>query len=174
MPTVLSAHPRQCHATALDAHLAGLMAEALVWTTSLQVLEEIGAAHIPVLTVWNKIDLVPSRPLVSRHLTSGNPSHPRQHTCRREYVLVLVQLESIAEGRDSVVCVSAQTGEGIPDLLSAIEERIKKNMVLMHALIPFRRVRPLILLWLILLRTPSLASQRRMLFHSHHKYMQHM
>ncbi|CAL5222522.1 g4897 [Coccomyxa viridis] len=86
--------------------LAAAQSDAVV-----KVLEEIGAAHIPVLTVWNKIDLVPSRPL----------------------------LESIAEGRDSVVCVSAQTGEGIPDLLSAIEERIKKNMVLMHALIPFRR-----------------------------------
>ena len=56
---------------------------------------------------------------------------------------MLVQLHSIAEGRDSVVCVSAQTGEGIPDLLAAIEEKIKKGMVLMHALIPFKRVSPL-------------------------------
>ena len=30
------------------------------------MLKEIGAEHIPVLTVWNKIDMVPSRPLVSR------------------------------------------------------------------------------------------------------------
>ena len=46
-----------------------------------------------------------------------------------------------------MVCVSAQTGEGIPDLLSAIEEKIKKGMLLMHALIPFRRVRPRIAQW---------------------------
>lgn len=51
-----------------------------------------------------------------------------------------MQLESIAEGRDSVVCVSAHTGEGIQDLLAAIEENLKKSMTLMHALIPFHRV----------------------------------
>ena len=51
-----------------------------------------------------------------------------------------LQLESVAEGRESVVCISAHTGEGIPDLLEAIEENIKKDMALMHALIPFKRV----------------------------------
>ena len=57
-----------------------------------------------------------------------------------ELGICLLQLESIAEGRDSVVCISAHTGEGIEDLLAAIEENLKKSMTLMHALIPFHRV----------------------------------
>ena len=100
------------------------------------MLKDIGAAHIPVLTVWNKIDLVPSRPSCL-----GPVLFQCKSMCRR-VMPVLMQLESIAEGRDSVVCVSAQTGEGISDLLVAIEEKIKKGMVLMHALIPFKRVSP--------------------------------
>lgn len=51
-----------------------------------------------------------------------------------------MQLESVAEGRESVVCVSAQTGEGVPELLHAIEDRIKKDMALVLALIPFKQV----------------------------------
>ncbi len=142
MSAILSAALHPQHVTVLCAVLAGRIAVALVWSTFSQVLEEIGAAHIPVLTVWNKIDLVPSRPLVSRHQTSGILRTQGRIPISKKHMSVLVQLESIAEGRDSVVCVSAQTGEGIPDLLSAIEEKIKKGMVLLHALIPFRRVRP--------------------------------
>lgn len=33
-------------------------------SSCLQVLKEIGATDIPILTVWNKIDLVPTRHLV--------------------------------------------------------------------------------------------------------------
>lgn len=37
-----------------------------MWT--LQVLQEIGATDIPMLTIWNKVDLVPNRELVSMFL----------------------------------------------------------------------------------------------------------
>ena len=40
----------------------------------LQVLKEIGATDIPILTVWNKIDLVPDRHMVSMSFLAAHLS----------------------------------------------------------------------------------------------------
>ena len=78
-----------------------------------QVLKAIGAADIPRITIWNKIDSV------------GDPD--------------MVRL--VAAGREAVVCCSALTGEGIDGLLQAFEHHLGKGMVLRHALIPFSQAR---------------------------------
>lgn len=77
------------------------------------MLEEMGAAQIPRITIWNKMDCV------------GDPGMVR----------------SVAAGRDAVVCCSAATGEGIPELLQALEHHLGKRMVLRRALIPFSQAR---------------------------------
>jgi len=66
-----------------------------------QVLEEIGAGERPVLTVYNKIDRLPG-------------AEPR--------------VERDAEGRPVRVWVSAITGEGIDELLGAIDARLDADM----------------------------------------------
>jgi GTP-binding protein HflX len=71
------------------------------------------AAEIPRITIWNKIDAV------------GDPAMVR----------------SVAAGREAVVCCSAATGEGIPELLEAMERHLAKRMVLRRALIPFSQAR---------------------------------
>lgn len=65
------------------------------------VLEEIGAAAVPRLRVFNKID------------RSGEPS----------------RLERDAEGKVRAVWLSAQTGVGTTLLLSAVTERLRGDMV---------------------------------------------
>jgi GTP-binding protein HflX len=62
-----------------------------------QVLGEIGADHIPVLTVFNKIDLSGAQPRVDEDM-DGNPER---------------------------VWVSAQTGQGMAELLAAVERRLE-------------------------------------------------
>ena len=73
------------------------------------VLDELGIdVHAPrrVVEVWNKIDLIPS------------PERPARF------------VEARAEGENglpAVVAVSALTGEGLPELLDAIEQRISAH-----------------------------------------------
>ena len=62
----------------------------------LQTLEELQADHIPVLTVLNKIDLLPD-PASARASIEGNPD---------------------------AVAVSSLTGEGIQDLMTAINRKL--------------------------------------------------
>ncbi|BDA49304.1 GTPase HflX [Coccomyxa sp. Obi] len=75
------------------------------------VLKEIGATELPIITVWNKMDLVHDPQMVA----------------------------TVAAGRQSVVCVSAHTGEGIPELLHTIEEQLKASMEYVQVLIPFSK-----------------------------------
>ncbi len=49
----------------------------------------------------------------------------------------------MAAGRQSVVCVSAHTGEGVPELLHTVEEQLKASMEYVQVLIPFSKVCPL-------------------------------
>lgn len=41
-----------------------------------------------------------------------------------------------------MVCVSAHTGEGVPELLHTIEEQLKASMEYVQVLIPFSKARP--------------------------------
>jgi GTP-binding protein HflX len=66
----------------------------------LEVLREIGAHELPRLEVFNKIDLLEQQP----------------------------RLERDSEGVPQRVWLSAQTGEGLPLLLQAIEERVATDM----------------------------------------------
>ena len=99
-----------------------------------------------MLTVCNKVDLVPNRHLVSIPFFAAHYPHRflRGHpACSSNVSIDLcnrVQLETVAEGRPSVVCISAATGEGIDELMQAIEQHLKEGMTLIHALIPFQKV----------------------------------
>ncbi len=55
----------------------------------------------------------------------------------------------MAGGRQSVVCVSAHTGQGVDELLNVIEEQLKASMEFVHLLIPFSKASSLwnVLLW---------------------------
>jgi GTPase len=73
-----------------------------------QILAEIGAAHVPELLVLNKRDEVEPAAL---------------------------EIRSVATGAG--VCISAMTGEGIPELLCEIESRLGSLLVELELLIPF-------------------------------------
>lgn len=75
----------------------------------IETLNELGAGDKPMLTVFNKIDLV-SDPFIRRRL--------------------------VAEWPDSVA-ISAAKGEGIPDLIHAIEKKAKSLLTSIKALVPY-------------------------------------
>jgi GTP-binding protein HflX len=74
-----------------------------------EVLEEIGASHKPLLVALNKVDLL------------GNPEQARQ----------------VADQYTNAVAVSALRGQGIADLLTAIERMLVLQMVHVNARIPY-------------------------------------
>jgi len=74
-----------------------------------QVLREMEVEHIPVITVWNKIDAA-STPEI---------------------------LKQVAATRRDTFCISAQTGEGVPEFLQGIEELMQRMMVEVEVLIPY-------------------------------------
>ena len=76
-----------------------------------ETLEAIEATDIPGLTVLNKIDLLPS-PAVARETLEAFP--------------------------DSVA-ISARTGEGIPDLLHAIESQLFTEMSTIRVRLPYEK-----------------------------------
>lgn len=73
------------------------------------VLQELDVGHIPVLSVWNKID------------KSANPR----------------ALRRLAERRGDTVCISALSGEGMDDFYEAMEDMIKDLLVPIEAVIPY-------------------------------------
>jgi len=64
------------------------------------VLKDIGAHNIPSITVWNKVD------------ACWDPE----------------MVKAVAMQRDNTVCVSAMTGDGIPDLLATVGERLRDQL----------------------------------------------
>jgi GTP-binding protein HflX len=78
-------------------------------TAVMETLEKLGAGDKPVLTVFNKIDLV-SDPFIRRRL--------------------------VADWPDSVA-ISAAKGEGIPDLIHAVEKKAKSLLSHITALLPY-------------------------------------
>lgn len=75
----------------------------------LDTLEEIGASHIPIITVLNKVD----------KLTDGTPRN-----------------EILAKFPDCVA-ISARTGEGTDDLLTKIRQVLYENMVPIEVRLPY-------------------------------------
>lgn len=74
-----------------------------------EVLDEIGAEHVPELLAFNKSDLAP---LEAKRLAAANPGS---------------------------VTVSATTGEGVEDLLDAIGDRLRVLRPVAEFLVPFER-----------------------------------
>ncbi len=76
-----------------------------------ETLAEIGADHIPVLTVLNKIDRL------------GDPQKARQ----------------AVEGLPNSVAISALRGDGIPHLLKAIGEHLYENYIEVDVRLPYQQ-----------------------------------
>ncbi|NPA26096.1 MAG: GTPase HflX [Chloroflexi bacterium] len=83
---------------------APAQAEAVIRT-----LREIHADHIPILTVLNKIDLLPD-PEAAREAVKAYPG---------------------------AVAISALTGEGIPELLQAVADQLYANYTPVEVLLPY-------------------------------------
>lgn len=77
--------------------------------TVLDTLQELGAQHIPTVTVFNKVDLL------------DDPTQARR---------------LVAEWEDSVA-VSALDGTGIPDLLELLSKRVQHRLGRVRALVPY-------------------------------------
>ena len=103
-----------------------------------QVLEEIGAADIPRITIWNKLDLVEQPDVVGglhrRVILAAISRSGHIH------MSLGPQVRKVAAGRESVVCLSAVTGEGVDELLESLVQQLTKHMVFIRALIPFSLV----------------------------------
>ena len=76
---------------------------------TLSVLKELGADSKPILTVYNKIDLVPAEELAEKQLTSGKDS----------------------------CFVSTKTGEGYEELLSKIRGALFSDLQTVRLLVPY-------------------------------------
>ncbi|XP_061356310.1 uncharacterized protein LOC133300743 [Gastrolobium bilobum] len=74
-----------------------------------KVLSELDVSSIPRLMVWNKVD---------------KASDPQK-----------IRLE--AEKRDDVVCISALSGDGLPEFCNAVQDKLRDSMVWVEALVPF-------------------------------------
>jgi GTP-binding protein HflX len=77
-----------------------------------ETLAEIDVPPMPRILVWNKIDVADGEPL---------PQLPNAN----EY--------------NAVVAVSAQTGEGLPDLTAAIEKTLAQTLYRLHLRLPYER-----------------------------------
>jgi GTP-binding protein HflX len=80
-------------------------------STVLEVLDELGATDLPVVTALNKIDELPD-PAMAR--------------------------SAAAEGTNNVA-ISALTGEGLPELLVSIERVLDEELVRVTVRLPFQR-----------------------------------
>jgi len=76
--------------------------------TVCSILEELDI-HLPIVTVWNKVDLC------------ADPEFVRQ----------------VAAGRETTVCISALTGEGLEDLAAVLETQLAGQMTLQRWLVPY-------------------------------------
>ncbi|GAQ89368.1 hypothetical protein KFL_005150010 [Klebsormidium nitens] len=74
------------------------------------VLADLDVGHIPILTVWNKVDRV------------ADP------------LRVIAQ----AMARENTVAISALTGYGLPAFLDCVEAMIKDTLVRVEAVVPYR------------------------------------
>ncbi|KAL3132671.1 hypothetical protein ABBQ32_009189 [Trebouxia sp. C0010 RCD-2024] len=75
----------------------------------MQVLEELDVGHIPMISVWNKVDVCADPEMV----------------------------KTVASKRDNTVCISAHTGEGLPDLMNLVQQKIEQSMMPINVLVPY-------------------------------------
>ena len=92
---------------------AGTFVRSLDWSRwGLQVLEELDVGHIPMVSVWNKVDVCADPDMV----------------------------QTVASKRDNTVCISAQTGEGLSDLMNLVQDKIEQSMMPVNVLVPYAQV----------------------------------
>ncbi len=77
-----------------------------------QVLEDLDVGHIPMISVWNKVDVCADPDMV----------------------------QTVADKRDNTVCVSAQTGQGLPQLMNLVERKVQESMMPVDVLVPYTQV----------------------------------
>ncbi|KAL3156882.1 hypothetical protein ABBQ38_001149 [Trebouxia sp. C0009 RCD-2024] len=75
----------------------------------MQVLEELDVGHIPMISVWNKVDVCADPEMV----------------------------QTVASKRDNTVCISAHTGEGLPTLMNLVQQKIEQSMMPINVLVPY-------------------------------------
>lgn len=75
----------------------------------MQVLEDLDVGHIPMISVWNKVDVCADPEMV----------------------------QAVADKRDNTVCVSAQTGQGLPQLMNLVESKVQESMMPVDVLVPY-------------------------------------
>lgn len=75
----------------------------------MQVLEDLDVGHIPMISVWNKVDVCADPEMV----------------------------QTVADKRESTVCVSAQTGQGLPELMNLVERKVQESMMPVDVLVPY-------------------------------------
>lgn len=92
------------HVVDISHPMAAQQAEAVE-----SVLAELDVAHIPLLSVWNKVDM------------AKNPRAVRR----------------VAARRPGTVCLSALTGEGMPEFYDAVEQMVKDLLVRVDAVVPY-------------------------------------
>lgn len=76
------------------------------------MLEELDVGHIPMVSVWNKVDVC------------ADPE----------------MLQTVASKRENTVCISAQTGQGLPDLMNLVQDKIEQSMMPVSVLVPYAQV----------------------------------
>ena len=77
-----------------------------------QVLEELDVGHIPMISVWNKVDVCADPEMV----------------------------QAVAQKRENTVCISAQTGQGLPELMNLVEHKVQQSMMPVNVLVPYAQV----------------------------------
>ena len=68
--------------------------------------------HIPMISVWNKVDVCADPEMV----------------------------QQVADKRSNTVCISAQTGQGLPELMRMVERKVQESMMPVDVLVPYAQV----------------------------------
>lgn len=76
------------------------------------MLEELDVGHIPMVSVWNKVDVCADPEMV----------------------------QTVASKRENTVCISAQTGQGLSDLMNLVQDKIEQSMMPVSVLVPYAQV----------------------------------
>ena len=90
----------------------GLPANEAKSSVCWQVLEDLDVGHIPMISVWNKVDVCADPEMV----------------------------QTVADKRENTVCVSAQTGQGLPQLMNLVERKVQESMMPVDVLVPYTQV----------------------------------
>ena len=76
------------------------------------MLEDLDVGHIPMISVWNKVDVCADPEMVQK----------------------------VADKRSNTVCISAQTGQGLPELMRMVERKVQEGMMPVDVLVPYAQV----------------------------------